>query len=337
MYQNKRVGVVIPAYNEEQFIEGVIETVPTFVDRVYVVDDGSTDGTWEAIQRAAERLNRRKTVDGKTPLADGAPHTDRIVPIQHPENRGVGNAIKTGYLRALEDDIDATAVMGGDGQMDPDLLEDLVKPVVEGVADYTKGNRLLNREYREEMPTFRLFGNSVLTFLTKIVSGYWKMMDPQNGYTCISKEALERVDIEKMYGGYGYCNDLLVRLNARDVRIADVAMPANYGDEESDIQYTSYIRRVSRMLFSDFLWRLRTKYLVLDFHPLALFYIVGAALCVFGVGGGTWSIFRTFTSDAPLFVRVMASLLVFANGVLFLLLAMLFDMLANQQNETQCY
>jgi len=119
------------------------------------------------------------------------------------------------------------------------------------------------------MSSFRFFGNSILTFLTKIASGYWKTMDPQNGYTAITNHALSTVGIENMYEYYGYCNDLLVKLNAKGLRVADVAMPAIYGEETSTISYPTYIRKVSKMLLENFLWRLKVKYLVLDFHPLA--------------------------------------------------------------------
>ena len=252
MYEGHTIGVVVPAYNEEGFVGEVIETVPSFVDRVYVVDDCSTDGTWAEIQRAKERT-RQKVV------ADGGPDGDFVVPIQHEENRGVGGAIKTGYLRAREEDIDVVAVMGGDGQMDPDDLDRIVDPVVEGRADYVKGNRFVREEHYAEMPRFRYVGNRILTYLTKIASGYWHVGDPQMGYTAISREALDAVDVEEMYEFYGYCNDLIVRLSANDQRILDVPVYLKYGEEESDIDYTEYIPRVSAMLFLMFVWRLTVK------------------------------------------------------------------------------
>ena len=333
MFEGKTVGVVVPAYNEERFIGRVIETLPDFVDRAYAVDDGSTDGTWDEILHHATVVNRQPSTQRHR--TDGGSFSDRVVPIQHAENRGVGHAIKTGYLRALEDGIDATAVMDGDAQMDPDELERIVRPVVRGAADYSKGNRLLSREFRDEMPTWRFFGNSVLTLLTKIASGYWKMMDPQNGYTCISKRALETVGIEQMYGDYGYCNDLLVRLNANRMRIADVAMPAVYGDEESHINYTTSIRRVSLLLLRGFLWRMKIKYLVLDFHPLVLFYALGATVCAIGVFGRLWSLFAALVDGSPFFLRAVASLSTLTVGSLPLLFAMVFDMRVNEDREVQ--
>ncbi|QSW99424.1 glycosyltransferase family 2 protein [Haloterrigena alkaliphila] len=339
MYRQHTVAVVVPAYNEEGFVGEVLETMPEYVDRIYAVDDASSDETWEEITETAAELNEEtRAEEAPTVAADGGPAFDRrVVPIRHETNRGVGGAIKTGYLEALEDEVDITAVMGGDGQMDPDILPRFLDPIVDGEVDYTKGNRLLDREYREGMSRWRFLGNSVLTFLTKIASGYWKMMDPQNGYTAISLRALENVEIEEMYEYYGYCNDLLVKLNAKGMRVADVAMPAVYGDEESSIKYPSYIRKVSGMLLKNFFWRLKTRYLVLDFHPLALFYLFGAVICGVALGGLLWSLYAWLMLAYPLFVRGSLSILLFITGSLFLLFAMLFDMQVNEPREVQFY
>ena len=386
MYREHTIGVVVPAYNEEGFVGDVIRGMPAYVDRIYVIDDCSTDGTWEEVREAAihdadralqyeaigatrdrERepgpdgvavdggMSRtdgggRGDVDGGSPRTDGGTVTGRsmlheraevhdpigrVLPIAHRENRGAGGAIKTGYLAALEDGVDITATVDGDGQMDLDQLPKLLDPIVDGRADYAKGNRLLYREYRQEMPKFRFLGNSILTFLTKIASGYWKTMDPQNGYTAISNYALENVGVGAMYEYYGYCNDMLVKLNAKGMRVADVAMPAVYGEEASSIKYRTYIRRVSGMLLQNFLWRLKTKYLVLDFHPLALFYFFGAVAAFFGVLGGLWSLYAWQTVGDSLFVRASLSMLVFMIGSMFLMFAMLFDMQVNESKEVQ--
>ncbi len=350
MYRDHTVGVVVPAYNEEGFVGEVIDTMPEYVDRVYVVDDQSTDGTWDEINRHAEKANAEATAvhhDRETVTSDEEPalaadggdlaFDRRVVPVLHEENLGVGGAIKTGYKRALEDEIDITAVMGGDGQMDPDILYKFLDPIVEDEADYTKGNRLIYKEYREGMSKWRFFGNSILTLLTKIASGYWKTMDPQNGYAAISYYALDNVGIDSMYEYYGYCNDLLVKLNAKGMRVADVAMPAVYGDEESSIKYSTYIRKVSVMLLQNFMWRLKVKYLVLDFHPLALFYYFGAGTATLGVLGVFWSLYAKFSLGDPLFVRASASLLLFSIGSMFLMFAMLFDMQANEDKEVQIH
>ncbi len=349
MYRDHSIGVVVPAYNEEGFIGEVIESMPEYVDRIFVVDDCSTDGTWDEIQSAA-------TADAEVPvdieaepeplIADGGESLlaqrarvfdpiGRVVPIKHRENRGAGGAIKTGYLAALEDQVDIVPTVDGDGQMDLSQLPKLLDPIVEDEADYAKGNRLLYKEFRSEMPAFRFFGNSILTFLTKIASGYWKTMDPQNGYTAISGYALANVGVEDMYEYYGYCNDLLVKLNAKGMRVADVAIPAVYGDEESSINYTTYIRKVSGMLLRNFFWRLKVKYLVLDFHPLALFYLFGAGMAGLSIFGMFWSVYTSVVYGDSLFLRGTASLLLFSVGSMFVMFAMLFDMQANESKEVQ--
>ena len=320
MYRGHTVGVAIPAYNEEGFVGRTLESVPSFVDRVYVVDDGSTDGTWAEITETAARLNEAHDPP------EGGPRrfSRRVVPIQHEENRGVGGAIKTGYQHAREDGIEVTTVMGGDAQMEPEMLDRLLDPIVEGRADYTKGNRFLNRTDREDMPAFRFVGNAVLSALTKIASGYWSTGDPQSGYTAISREALERADIDGMYEFYGYCNDLLVRLNVAGLRVLDVPRPVTYGEEESHINYWTYIPKVSGMLLRNFLWRLRTKYLLFDFHPLALAYPLATLATVGGVAGALVAL----GDGAGAFG---ASALVGLVGVFALLWSMTLDMEANEE------
>lgn len=328
MYQGRTIGVVVPAYNEEGFVGTVIETMPDFVDRIYVVDDCSTDGTWAEIQEHAtgEQRTGRSTSDTNDSVVAG----DRIVPIQHEENRGAGGAIKTGYLHALADGVDVTVTVDADGQMDPNLMARFVDPIVEGRADYAKGNRLANAEFQAEMPRFRLLGNWMLTFLTQIASGYWRTRDPQNGYTAISIDALEAVDVEEMYEYYGYCNDLLVKLNAAGMRVADVPMPATYGDEESSIKYGEYIPNVSGMLFRNFLWRLRTRYLSRDLHPLAAFYGLGFLSVPAGV---LYALVTASRADGSFVARLGEALLVLAIGAVFIVTAMVLDRHENRNLE----
>ncbi|QFU83058.1 glycosyltransferase family 2 protein [Natronorubrum aibiense] len=347
MYRGATIGVVIPAYNEERFVGDVIREMPSAVDRLYVIDDQSTDDTWNEIHEAARMDAKAQSAPDTAsgPLvADGGASAlttrasvhdpiGRVVPIQHRENLGAGGAIKTGYLAALEDGVDATVTVDADGQMDLSQLPRLLDPIVEGKADYAKGNRLLSKEYRAAMPRFRFVGNAILTFLTKIASGYWKTMDPQNGYTAISHDALAAIDLENLYEYYGYCNDLLVKLNVHGMRVADVAMPAVYGDEESSITYSSYIPKVSSMLLRNFLWRLKTKYLVLDFHPLALFYFIGAGTAVAGVLGAGLTLVTMLLGTGVAIGQT--SVLVAIAGIVLLLFAMVFDMAESEHLESQ--
>jgi len=317
MYNDHTVGVVVPAYNESGFVGDVIDTLPDFVDRVYAIDDQSTDDTWGEITATADRIN-----DSVTATDGGADFEQQVVAIQHDENRGVGGAIKTGYLRARDDGIDVTAVMGGDGQMDPAILERIIRPVVDGEADYAKGNRLVYETDHEQMPQFRRLGNRILTLLTKIASGYWQVGDPQMGYTAISLETLHDADIENMYEYYGYCNDLLVRLNVTGHRVADVPSPLNYGDEHSDISYVTYIPRVSLMLLRTFLWRLWSGRRSAAGVSILTLYVAGAV-------GTVGSLLAGLRDDEE---QPLSSAL---GGVFVLGLAMVVDGLSNWPNNTR--
>ena len=315
-YRGKRIAVVIPAYNEEDLIGEVLDGIPDYVAKVYAVNDGSADATGAIIEDYA-RLD------------------PRIVPIHHDPNRGVGAAITSGYKQAVTDGMDIAAVMAGDNQMDPAYLPSLLDPIVDGRADYTKGNRLINEAYRTGMPPWRSFGNSLLTFLTKVASGYWQMMDPQNGYTAISVKALAELPLDSVYQGYGYCNNLLVWLNIHNMTVRDVAIPARYGREKSKIRYSTYIPRVSKLLLNNFLFRLKTKYIQMGFHPLAFFYVAGAVLAPLGVIGGLITLWEKLVMGYPvLFVHGTLSFLMFMMGMQFLLFAMLFDMQAEKSTSS---
>jgi glycosyltransferase involved in cell wall biosynthesis len=235
MYQGRKLAVIVPAYNEEKLIAETLKGMPRDADRVYVVDDGSTDATCRIVEQF---------VNGKVRLlANGC-------------NMGVGAAIANGYKKALEEDFDIAVVMAGDNQMDARYLEALLQPVIEGTADYAKGNRLSLPGYSTGMSKWRLFGNWLLTLLNKIASNYWEIRDPQNGYTAITRDALKRLDLDSVYPRYGYCNDLLVKLNVAGCRVQDVPIPARYGPEKSKIRYKTYIIKVSLLLLNGFLWRI---------------------------------------------------------------------------------
>ncbi|MDR1080789.1 MAG: glycosyltransferase family 2 protein [Deltaproteobacteria bacterium] len=264
MYKSKSLCVVVPAYNEEILLARTVTGMPEFVDRIVVVDDRSTDGT----PGEAERL---------------AAEDPRVVVLTHAENQGVGGAIATGYKWARDNGMDMAAVMAGDGQMDPADLPALCDPVaVEGV-DYAKGNRLVHAEAYESIPKVRFFGNAVLSFLTKISSGYWHVADSQTGYTVISKRALAAVDWDRMYRRYGQPNDLLVRLNVEDMRVRDVPVRPVYNiGEKSGFRPHKVLWPISRLLIRMYIWRLWKKYMIRDAHPLFLFILTG--LMLFGLG-----------------------------------------------------
>ncbi|MCC4768721.1 glycosyltransferase [Methanosarcina sp. DH2] len=259
MYRKKSIGVTIPAYNESKLIEKTLGSVPLYVDKIYAVDDGSKDDTAEKIKNFDD---------------------PRVVLIQQ-KNGGVGAAVTAGYKRALEDHIDIVAVMAGDNQMDPQYLPDLLDPIIDGKAEYTKGNRLLNSKYRRGMSAWRSLGNYTLTFLNKVASGYWNLDDPQNGYTAISSRALKKLNLNEVYKGYAFENDMLVKLNVHDVSVKNVPIPARYADEKSKIRYSRFIVKTSLYFIKALIWRSWNKYVV-KLNPIGVIYLMGSFLTVTG-------------------------------------------------------
>ena len=263
MFEDKTIAVVVPCFNEARRVGGVLETMPDFVDFVIVVDDASRDDTAAVVRGHA----------------DEADPSRRVVLIVHQRNRGVGAAIATGYAEAVRRRADVTAVMAGDGQMDPKQLRTLIRPVARGEVDYAKANRLYFARSWKLIPRHRYLGNAFLSMLTKIASGYWHVADSQTGYAAISLEALETIDLKALYPRYGYPNDLLVRLNVHNFRVADVPIRPVYHDEPaSKMRLWSVVPTVSWLILRRFYWRMWQKYVIRDFHPLVLFYAAAGAL-----------------------------------------------------------
>jgi glycosyltransferase involved in cell wall biosynthesis len=310
MLEGKRVGVVVPAHDEEALIETTLRGIPPFVDRIWVVDDGSTDAT-------AERAR-----------ALGDP---RVEVIAHERNRGVGAAIVTGYKRAHEEGFDVACVMAADNQMDPYDLELLALPVVRDEVDYAKANRLVSGEAWTLIPRTRYLGNAVLSMLTKIASGYWHVADSQSGFTALSKRMLDVLDLDRVYTGYGFPNDFLVHLNVWNARVRDFPSRPIYGvGERSGIRYHKVVPRISWLLVKGFFWRLREKYVIRDFHPLVFFYAFGFLSTLAGlVLGGIEIGYRAAGYEVSVGTVVLIALLLIS-GSQFTLFAMWFDMESNK-------
>jgi glycosyltransferase involved in cell wall biosynthesis len=310
MLEGKRVAVVVPAYDEEGLVVETLRGMPDLVDRIYVVDDGSSDGTPARAQEVGD---------------------PRVELIRHDRNRGVGAAIVTGYRRALEDAIDVTCVMAADNQMDPAELQSLVEPVARGETDYAKANRLVTGEAWKVIPRTRYLGNAVLSLLTKIASGYWHVADSQAGYTAISLEALRRLDLDRIYPRYGFPNDMLVHLNVQNARVRDVPSRPIYDvGERSGIRLRSVIPRISWLLFKAFWWRLGHKYVIRDFHPLVFFYVFGVLMTLVGLAlGVVEAVLRILGNEITTPTIVLVAVLLIA-GLQLTLFAMWFDMEANK-------
>jgi glycosyltransferase involved in cell wall biosynthesis len=308
MLDGKTVAVVVPAHNEEVLLAETLRGLPDFVDRVYVVDDASTDGTAETA--AAAR---------------------RVEVLRHERNQGVGAAIVTGYRRAIADGMEVTAVMAGDNQMDPGDLERLVRPVAAGEVDYAKANRLYSGEFWRMIPRTRRWGNAVLSFLTKIASGYWHVADSQTGYTAISRSMLEQLDLDRVYPRYGFPNDMLVHLNVWNARVRDFPSRPVYGvGESSGIRLHSVVPRISWLLVKAFFWRLREKYVIRDFHPLVLFYALGILMTTVGIVLGAIEVVLRLAGNELTVGTVVLIALLLISGTQFALFAMWFDMESNK-------
>jgi len=310
--EGKGLAVVVPAHNEETLLQETLAGIPAFVDRIYVVDDASSDATEERGREAA--------------AADA-----RVELIRHENNRGVGAAIVTGYKRAIEERMDVTCVMAADNQMDPAELVTIVMPVARGEVEYSKANRLFTGQAWELIPKHRYLGNAVLSLLTKIASGYWHVADSQSGYTAISHEMLALLDLDRVYTNYGFPNDLLVHLNVWNARVRDFSSRPVYGvGEKSGIRYRKVVPRISWLLVKGFFWRLREKYVIRDFHPLVFFYAFGFLATLAGLVLGIIEIaYRIAGNDVSVGTVVLIALLLIS-GSQFTLFAMWFDMESNK-------
>jgi glycosyltransferase involved in cell wall biosynthesis len=313
MYHEARVGVVIPCHNEELLITRVLATMPNFVDCIYVIDDVSTDNTIKVVEDYVKASNN-----------------NRVQLIKHQFNQGVGGAIVSGYKQAIQDEIDVIAVMAGDAQMAPDDLYLIVEPVADGIADYTKGNRLASGEAWNQIPHVRYIGNVFLSLLTKVASGYWHIFDSQTGYTAISRKAAEKLDLDALWKRYGYPNHLLIMLNVNNFTVADVPVKPVYNiGEKSGIRISRVIPTISLLLLRGFLYRLFYKYIVRDAHPLVLFYLVGALTFIPGVLLGIYLVvYRLIVGNVVATSALFAMFLVLF-GLNFLMFALWFDMNAN--------
>jgi len=313
MYLEKKIAVVVPAYNEEKLIARTVTSIPDFVDKVIVVNDGSVDDTASIVQQLSEQNNR-------------------ISLVVHQSNQGVGGAIVSGYKKARDLEMDVTVVMAGDAQMDPNDFIRIVEPVANGSADYAKGNRLFYGDAWRMIPHYRYLGNSFLSLMTKIASGYWHIADSQSGYTAISVLALKRIDLDRIYKRYGMPNDILIKLNQYDFRVKDVHVKPVYDvGEKSGIKLVEVIPKISWILFKGFWKRLVFKYVIKDFHPLVFFYLLSFILLSASVPLAVrlfyiWAV----TGNIP-DINAMALVFTVISGLQTLFFGMWFDMEYNKK------
>lgn len=308
MYKNLKVAAILPCYNEEKLIGKTIETMPDLVDMIIAVDDKSTDATWSTIQKLAKKHKR-------------------VIPVHHEVNQGIGGAYVSGFETALQKDADLIFTMAGDAQCNQTYMPNMIDTLLDENLDYVKANRFVHIEELRQMPTFRRIGNTVITILTKFSSGYYSIFDSQNGYGVFKKKTLQGLPIEHIGRRYDYENTLLISLAIMGAKIKDEPVPAIYGDEQSTIPVFKTTLRALRVVWMGFWRRIYHKYVLVNFHPIALFIFGGLILGVIGALFGIYLLIeRVFFSETPSSGTVMLAVLPIILGFQLLLTSITMDM-----------
>ncbi len=263
-----KVAVVIPCYRGKSTILDVLKKIPEVVTKVYCVDDGCPDGTGKYVQ---------------TEMQD-----KRIIVLFNVKNEGVGGAMSLGYKTALQDEMDFVIKVDCDGQMDPRLIPRFLKPLLSGSVDYVKGNRFYRREAVRSMPPVRLFGNAVLSFVSKFSTGYWNIFDPNNGFTAINSKVLNMIPLEKISKDYFFESDMLFRLNTIRAVVIDMPMDAEYGNEMSNLSINRNVPIFIYKHIRNFVKRIGYNYFLRDFSVASLEWILGPILLAFGFTFGSY-------------------------------------------------
>ena len=274
-----RIAVVIPSYKVRAHVLDVIARIPPQVQRIYVVDDKCPQDSGRLVQEQC--------------------HDPRVRVLFHEQNQGVGGAVSTGYRAALEEGMDIVVKVDGDGQMDPALIPHFTRPIERGRADYTKGNRFYRPESLKGMPPIRLFGNAALSFINKLSTGYWSIMDPTNGYTAIHTSVLREMPLHKLEKRYFFETDMLYHLNTIRAVVHDVPMDAVYADEESSLKVSKVLPEFMVKHVNRFFKRYVYLYLLRDFNIGSLYSLLGVVLCGLGVVFGGWAWLRSLTTGQP--------------------------------------
>ena len=309
MTSNKRskikIAVVIPSFKVSKKIVNVIKAIPKVIDKIYVVDDKCPERSGSTALKIKDR---------------------RIKVIFHEENLGVGGAVMSGYKKALKDNIDIIVKVDGDGQMDPSLIPEFIKPIIEGKCDYTKGNRFFYLDNISQMPTLRLVGNAFLSLLTKISSGYWDLFDPTNGYTAISKKVLSHLPFDKISNRYFFETDMLFRLNTIRASVIDIPMSAKYDDEVSNLKISSIFFEFAYKHVRNFLKRLFYNYYLRDMSIASIHLPLGLFLTIFGSYHGltNWIKYSDQDINTPV-GTVMISIFSIIMGLQFILAFLQYD------------
>lgn len=264
------IAVVIPCYKVVPHVLGVIARIGPEVAAIYAVDDHCPEHSGDHI----ERNNR----------------DPRVRVIRHTENLGVGGATMTGYLAAIADGHDILVKLDGDGQMKPEILSAFARPIEDGIADYTKGNRFYDLTHIGRMPATRIFGNAVLSFMSKLSTGYWDIFDPTNGYTAVHARVVAHLQLSKISTRYFFESDMLFRLNLMRCVVLDIPMDSEYGEEVSSLRIKSIVGEFLRKHLKNTAKRIFYTYYLRDLSPASLNLVLGIVLTLFGAtyGGIHW-------------------------------------------------
>ena len=263
-----RIAVVIPCYRVVNHVLNVLAAIGPEVWRIYVVDDKCPEATADYVEK----------------------HCDdpRVVVLRHDTNQGVGGAVMTGYQAAIVDGADVIVKVDGDGQMDPSLILNFARPILEGEADYTKGNRFFNLEEIGTMPPVRLFGNAVLSLMTKLSSGYWDLFDPTNGFTAIHADIARDLPFEKISKRFFFETDMLFRLNTLHAVVIDTPMAAKYDVEASNLRISKIIGEFFIKHVRNFAKRIFYNYYLRDISLASIELPLGLLLFIGGGSYGGW-------------------------------------------------
>lgn len=307
MYKNYKIAVSVPAYNEEKLIKKTLETIPSFVDLIVVVDDKSIDKTVNEVERYKKRNKRINLIVSK-------------------ENQGLGDTVIKAHAYAAGKGMDIVVVMAGDNQMDPAFLPLLLDVLIKEKVDLAKGNRFFHRQDLKKMPTFRIIGNIFLTFISKFCTGYWSISDPINGYTALKIETFKKIDVSQIASRYGFEPSLLIELALIDAKVKDVFIPARYGNEKSKVNLLLDPLRVVMTFLKGYIRRIFFKYTLYNFHPIALFCLAGFLFIFIGISFGFFILFNSFILHriaTP--ATVMLFVVPFLLGVQLILQAIVLD------------
>lgn len=313
MLNNLKIFVVIPSYKVKKHIIDVVENIPDFVDGIVVIDDACPQKSGHYVKEQTDINN--------------------LHVLFHEVNKGCGGAVISGLRYALTNGADIIVKVDGDGQMDPNQIERLVSPIICGVAGYTKGNRFRDHHKLRDMPKIRLFGNSILSFMMKVCSGYWNIMDPTNGFTAISKRSVELLNLDDLHERYYFESGMLVKLNIENIVVQDVYISARYQDEESSLKVSRILREYPVLMFKSFIERIFFKYYLYDFNMASIYILIGLPLLIFGsiFGVITW-INGAIDNELSSVGTVMISVLSITLGIQFLLQAINIDIASTPKN-----